>query len=83
MQRHHLTKVTVMKSVNGMESKSRGEHPIKRCWAATTLDMSKDRRAGFFPGAFGELGLQNISNPSESHMAKGVHFAIPRWQRTL
>ena len=33
MQRHHLTKVAVMKGVYGMQPKSRGEHPIERCWA--------------------------------------------------
>ena len=58
MQRHHLPKVTVMKGVYGMESESRGEHPIKCCWAATTLYVSKDSGSGFFPGALGDLGLQ-------------------------
>ena len=58
MQRHHLTEVPVMKSVYGIEPKSRGEHPIKCCWATTALDVSKNRGAGFLPGALGDLGLQ-------------------------
>ncbi len=83
MQRHHLTNLVVMKGVYGMQSKSRGEHPIKRCWAATALYVSKDGGAGLFPGASGDLGLQEISNPRETHMAEGIYFAIPLWQRTL
>ena len=58
MQRHHLTKVPVMKGIYCMESKSRGEHPIKRRRATTTLYVSKNSGAGFFPGALGDLGLQ-------------------------
>ena len=58
VQCHHLTKVAVMKRIYGMESKSRGEYPIERRWATTTLYVSKNSGAGFFPGAFGDLGFQ-------------------------
>ncbi len=72
-----------MKGIYGMESESRGEHPIECRWASTTLDVSKDSGASFFPGAFGDLGLQKISNPRETHMAERIHFTIPRRQRAL
>ena len=58
MQRHHLTELAVMKGVYGMQSKSGGEHPIKRRRATPTLNVSKNSCAGFFAGALGDLEFQ-------------------------
>ena len=83
MQRHHLTKVAVMKGVYGMKSKSCGKHAIKRRRATAPLYVSKNSGSGFFPGALGDLGLQQISNPGKTHMAERIHFTSPWRQRTL
>ena len=83
MQRHHLAKVTVVKGVYGVESESRGEYPIERRWAPTSLYVSKNGGASFFAGALGDLGLQEISDPRETHVAERIHLTISRWQRAL
>src|SRR5580704_7579394 len=75
--------MTVVKGIYGMEPKSRGKHPIKSCWAAATLYVSKNSGSGFFSRALGDLGLQQVSNTREAHVAEGIHFTTPRWQRTL
>ena len=83
MQRHHLAKIPVMKSVYGMQSKSCGEYPIKGCRATPTLNVPKNSRSSFFAGALGNLELQEVSDSGEPHMAERVHLTAPRWQRTF